>query len=90
MANSIFGLLHPVTMLSNAFVATSLLPGWLGVIAEWNPLSATVTCELFGNPTGGSTSFIGDPAIAFPVAWPLAITALTLPLAVRSYRKLSR
>ena len=42
-ANSIFGLLYPVTMLSNAFVATALLPTWLGVIAEWNPLSATAT-----------------------------------------------
>ncbi len=30
-------------MLSNAFVATALLPRWLGVIAEWNPLSATAT-----------------------------------------------
>jgi ABC-2 type transport system permease protein len=92
MANSIFGLLYPVTMLSNAFVATALLPGWLGTIAEWNPLSATVTAtrELFGNPTGDPTSWVGEHAIAFSVAWPAVITALTLPLAVRTYRKLSR
>jgi hypothetical protein len=34
------------------------MPGWLGAISEWNPLSATVaaTRELFGNPGWG-----GDP-----------------------------
>jgi ABC-2 type transport system permease protein len=43
MANSIFGLLYPVTMLSNAFVAPELMPGWLGAVADWNPLSSTIT-----------------------------------------------
>jgi hypothetical protein len=37
---------------SNTFVASEMMPGWLGVISEWNPLSAIVaaTRELFGNP----------------------------------------
>jgi ABC-type multidrug transport system permease subunit len=91
-ANSIYGLLYPVTMLSNAFVATALLPVWLGVIAEWNPLSSTVTAtrELFGNPTGDPTGWVGDHAMLLAVLWPVLITAVTLPLAVRAYRKLSR
>jgi ABC-2 type transport system permease protein len=92
MANSIYGLLYPLTMLSNAFVATALLPVWLGVIAEWNPLSATVTAtrELFGNPTGDPTSWVSEHALQLAVLWPLVITAVTLPLAVRAYQKLSR
>ena len=92
MANSIYGLLYPVTMLSNAFVATALLPVWLGVIAGWNPLSATVTAtrELFGNPTGDPTSWVSQHALALAILWPILITAVTLPLAVRAYQKLSR
>jgi ABC-2 type transport system permease protein len=91
-ANSIFGLLYPVTMLSNAFVATALLPAWLGAIAEWNPLSASVTAtrELFGNPTGAPSSWVAEHALVMAIVWPVIITALTLPLALRAYRKLSR
>ncbi len=92
MANSIYGLLYPVTMISNAFVATALLPVWLGTIAEWNPLSATTTAtrELFGNPTGDPTGWVGEHALQLAVLWPLVITAEALPLAVRAFRKLSR
>jgi len=48
---AVWGLLFPVTMLTNAFVAPELMPDWLGVISEWNPISSTVsaTRELFGN-----------------------------------------
>jgi ABC-2 type transport system permease protein len=34
MANGIFGLLWPLTILSNAFIATELMPRWLGVVAS--------------------------------------------------------
>ena len=57
----IFGLLYPVTMLSNAFVAPELMPGWLGAIAEWNPLSSTITAtrQLFGNPGVRASGWLG-------------------------------
>lgn len=44
----------PVGFLSNVFVAPSTMPGWLGVLTQWNPMSATVAAarELFGNPAG--------------------------------------
>ena len=79
-------------MLSNAFVATALLPVWLGVIAEWNPLSATVTAtrELFGNPTGDPSSWPSDHALELAILWPIVITAVTLPAPVggrQIYRK---
>jgi ABC-2 type transport system permease protein len=46
--------LFPLTFLSNAFVPINALPGWLQVVAAWNPISALVLAcrELFGNPTG--------------------------------------
>jgi len=35
-------------------VPINALPGWLQVVAAWNPISALVLAcrELFGNPTG--------------------------------------
>ncbi len=92
MANSVFGLLYPVTMLSNAFIAPELMPTPLRVVAEWNPLSATVTAtrRLFGNPGADAGGFASDHAILLAVLLPLLLTALTLPLAVRAFRGLSR
>lgn len=31
----------PVGFLTSAFVAPATMPGWLGALAEWNPLSST-------------------------------------------------
>lgn len=91
-ANAVYGLLYPVTMLSNAFVSPELMPTWLGTIAEWNPLSATITAtrELFGNPVGESTSWVTEHAMQMALLWPLLITVCTLPLAVRAFHRLSR
>ena len=91
-ANAVYGLLYPVTMLSNAFIATELMPPWLGFIAELNPLSATITAtrELFGNPGVASDGWLAENALLLAVVWPLVITAVTLPMAVRAYQRLSR
>ena len=35
--------MFPVTMVTNTFAPTDTMPVWLGTLAEWNPLSATVT-----------------------------------------------
>jgi ABC-type multidrug transport system permease subunit len=84
-------LVWPVGFLSNAFVWTDTMPGWLAAVAEWNPLAATVTAtrELFGNPTGGG-SWIAEHATLMAVAWPLALIAVFFPLAVRRYARLDR
>lgn len=90
---AVWGLLFPVTMLTNAFVAPELMPDWLGVISEWNPISSTVsaTRELFGNPGASmADSWITDNAMMMAVVWPLLIVAITLPLAVRRYQGLGR
>jgi ABC-type polysaccharide/polyol phosphate export permease len=85
-------LVRPLAFLSNAFVATATMPGWLGVIAEWNPLSATVsaTRELFGNPGWGGDSWFAQHAPLMAVVWPLLLLVVFLPLSVRRYQRLSR
>jgi len=85
-------LVWPLGFLSNAFVAPATMPGWLGTIAAWNPLSATAaaTRELFGNPGWGGDAWIARNAPLMAVVWPLAIVAIFLPLSVRRYRRLSR
>jgi len=93
MANGIYGLLYPLTMLSSAFVATELMPGWLAVVADWNPISSTIaaTRDLFGNPgVPSKAGWVGEHATAMAMAWPAAITAVTLPLAVRAFQRLGR
>jgi ABC-2 type transport system permease protein len=91
MANSIYGLLYPVTMLSNAFVAPELMPGWLAAIADWNPLSSTITAtrRLFDNPGVEASGWLADNAVLMAVLWPIVITAVTAPLAVRAFHRLS-
>ncbi|MGH2779087.1 MAG: ABC transporter permease, partial [Actinomycetota bacterium] len=73
--------------------APELMPDWLGTIAEWNPISSTVsaTRDLFGN-AGASAggSWIAENAMVMAVVWPLLIVVVTLPLAVRRYQSLSR
>lgn len=91
-ANSVYGLLYPVTMISNAFVAPELMPAWLGAVADWNPLSSTITAtrKLFGNPGVEQTGWLADHAILMAIVFPLAIMAVMLPIAVRAYQRLSR
>lgn len=83
-------LVWPVLFLSNAFVDTSTMPGWLGAVAEWNPLAATASAsrELFGNPGWGGDSWVADHVMLLAVAWPLVLTAIFLPLSVRKFRAL--
>ena len=84
-------LVWPIGFLSSALVMPSTMPGWLGAIAEWNPMSATVTAcrELFGEPAAGG-SWAAQHSLLMAVVWPLAIAAVFLPLSVRRYRALGR
>ncbi|MFF5935336.1 ABC transporter permease [Streptomyces sp. NPDC012508] len=78
-------LVWPVGFLSNAFASPESMPGWLGTVVEWNPMSATATAvrDLFGNPGG-------EPGhVMAAVVWPLLLLAVFLPLAVRRFRRLS-
>ncbi|WP_433553610.1 ABC transporter permease [Micromonospora zamorensis] len=81
----------PLGFLSNAFVAPSTMPGWLGAVAAWNPLSATVgaTRELFGNPGWGGDSWAAQHYPWLAVLWPVVLVAIFLPLSVARYRRLA-
>jgi len=77
-------LVWPLGFLSSVFTSPETMPGWLGTIAEWNPLSATATAtrQLFGNP--------GFEGPAWPaVVWPIVLLAVFVPLAARRYRRLT-
>ncbi|MEU3936144.1 ABC transporter permease [Streptomyces sp. NPDC029044] len=79
-------LVWPVGFLSNALATPGSMPGWLGTVVEWNPMSHTATAvrDLFAVP--GT-----EPGHVWPaIAWPLALLAVFFPLAVRRFGRLSR
>lgn len=81
----------PLLMLSGVFVDTATMPRWLGVVAEANPLTGTTTAvrDLLGAPGAGDSWVVGAaPWLA--VGWPVLLTAVFLPLAVRTWRRLRR
>jgi ABC-2 type transport system permease protein len=84
-------LVWPVAFASNVLVAPATMPGWLGFLAEWNPVSATAAAcrELFGNPTGTTAGgVLAEHAVALAVGWPLVLGAVFVPLSVRAFRRL--
>ncbi|MCX4780658.1 ABC transporter permease [Streptomyces sp. NBC_01264] len=81
--------LFPVTFISNAFVPTENMAGWLQPIAEWNPFSATVQAcrELFGNPgVSPSDAWPMTHPVWASLLWSVVIIAVFRTLAVRKYR----
>lgn len=77
-------------LLSDAYIPTDHLPGWLRTLAEWNPISAVTTAlrDLFGNaPVPEGAAWPVAHPVAGALVWSLALTALFLPLAVRRYAR---
>jgi ABC-type polysaccharide/polyol phosphate export permease len=91
-AGSLFAVAFPFGMISSVFTSPSLMPDWLGAIAMWNPVSATANAvrELFGNPMPTGDSWIEENPLLMAVVWPLIITAIAMPLAVRRFQSLGR
>ncbi|MEU4795354.1 ABC transporter permease [Streptomyces sp. NPDC023327] len=91
-AGGLYAVAFPLTMISSVFVAPSLMPDWLAPVAAWNPVSSTGTAirELFGNPGAGGGSWVEQHAVLMAVVWPIVISLVFLPLAVRRFRQLSR
>ncbi len=88
-----FLVIFPLTFLSNAFVPTETLPGWLQPVAEWNPISSLVaaTRDLFGNPNPyPSDSFPSEHALLMSIVWIVVLLVVFAPLAVRRYRSIDR
>ncbi|NGO69060.1 ABC transporter permease [Streptomyces boncukensis] len=91
-AGNLFAVAFPFAMISSVFTPPSAMPDWLGAIAMWNPVSATANeiRELYGNPLPLGDSWIEQHSALMAVVWPLIITAIFLPLAVRKFQNLSR
>jgi ABC-2 type transport system permease protein len=85
-------LVWPFAFLSNAFVAASAMPGWLGTIAEWNPVAGTVTAvrELLGAPVGTGGGWATEHATLLAVVWPAVLSVVFAVLSVRRFQALSR
>jgi ABC transporter DrrB family efflux protein len=86
-----FVLFLPLTFVSNAFVPTQGMPGWLQAVANWNPMSALAAAarELFGNPNPAASVQawpMQHPELAV-VGWSAVLLAVFAPLAVHLYRR---
>ena len=89
-----FVLFLPLTFVSNAFVPTQAMPGWLQPIAEWNPMSALAAASrhLFGNPNPAASVQawpMQHPELAV-IGWSVVLLMVFAPLAVHLYRRKAR
>ncbi|EDY57830.1 MULTISPECIES: ABC transporter permease [Streptomyces] len=86
MVQAVQILVWPVGFLSNAFTTPDSMPGWLGTVVDWNPMSRTATAvrDQLGGP-GGEPGHVWAA-----VVWPVALLAVFFPLAVRRFTRLSR
>jgi ABC-2 type transport system permease protein len=75
-------IMFPLAFLSNAFVPVDTLPGWLQAVTRVNPVSHVVSAL---------RDLMNHGAVTAQVGWALlgcaAVTAIFIPLAVRSYSR---
>lgn len=87
-----FALVFPLAMVADTVLPAALMPHWLVLPAAWNPLSSTVIAarDLFGNPGVAGTTWVADHALPMALAWPVAIVAVCVPLALTLLRRMGR
>lgn len=75
-------IMFPLTFLSNAYVPTSTMPGWLQDFVKVNPVAHVVTA---------TRDLMNNGSLTMNVLWALVacvvVVAIFLPLAVRSYSR---
>jgi ABC-2 type transport system permease protein len=91
-AGNLFAIAFPFGMVSSVFAPPDLMPGWLGAVAAWNPVSSTAGAirEIFQSPPVTSGYWIESYALAGAILWPALIIAVFMPLAVRRYQRLGQ
>ncbi|WP_375001013.1 ABC transporter permease [Aeromicrobium sp. CTD01-1L150] len=95
VAGSLFAVAFPLGFISSVFAPPEMMPGWLGAIAAWNPVSSTANAirELFGTPGAGvgeASYWIDGHAMLGAVVWPVVVMAIFVPLAVQQFKNLSK
>ncbi|MCQ8772520.1 ABC transporter permease [Streptomyces telluris] len=89
-AGQMAGATFMLPLLSNAYVPTEGMPGWLRTVAEWNPISALTTAcrELFGNSSAAADASwpVAHPVLA-ATGWAVLLLAVFVPLTVRRYAR---
>jgi ABC-2 type transport system permease protein len=86
-------LVLPIGMVSNVFVPTTGMPGWLRTLADWNPVSAVSAAvrELFGNPTAPANgAWPLEHPVTAALIWIGLILAVFLPLCTARYARTDR
>ncbi|MFI1971090.1 ABC transporter permease [Streptomyces cinnamoneus] len=87
-AGQLGGATFMLPLLSNAYVPTEGMPGWLRTAADWNPVSAVgAACrDLFGNarPAADAAWPVAHP-LAASLGWAAVLLAVFVPLTVRRY-----
>ncbi len=82
----VFPVIFPLTFCSSAFVPVSVMPHWLQVFAEHQPVTQIVNaCRSL--MVGGSLT--NTAAIWQALAWCAGLLILFVPLAVRKYRRVA-
>jgi ABC-2 type transport system permease protein len=87
-AGQLGGATFLLPLLSNAYIPTEGLPGWLRVVAEWNPISAVSTAlrDLFGNaPVPQDAAWPVAHPVAGSLVWCAVLLAVFAPAAVHRY-----
>jgi ABC transporter DrrB family efflux protein len=86
-----FIFLFPLAFISNSLVPTQHMPGWLQVIANWNPVSAVTAGarHLFGNPNPSATisAWPMQHPVEAALIWSVVILAVAAPLASYLFRR---
>jgi ABC-2 type transport system permease protein len=83
-------LVFPLAFVSSAYVPASSMPSWLQVFANNQPLTYMVDAVRALTLGPQAQTLLGHPAsyfVARALLWALAILAVSIPLAVASYRR---
>lgn len=84
-------ILFPASFVSNAMVPTLGMPGWLQVIADWNPVSALTAAvrDLWGNPnpSAGVHAWPMQHPVEAALAWSIGMLLVFAPLAAHLFRR---
>jgi ABC-2 type transport system permease protein len=83
-------LVFPLAFISSAYVPASSMPSWLQVVAEHQPLTYMVDSVRALTLGSDAPAVLGHPASFYVVraaVWAAAILAVSVPLAVATYRR---